>query len=231
MSTAQQLYRLQEIELEIESKEQSVLTMTGQLGDSPELVQTRTALAAEQRTSEELKKQQHTLQWEDDDLTGKLKKAEEELYSGRIKNPKELGNLQSEISGFKNKRGQIDEKLLILMDKIEDSGKKLADLTERCKRAETASRELHQQLVTNIETAKNSLAELQAEKQALLESLESQTNRLYYDLKKKRKTAVAKVSQGTCSACRIQLSITDVQKVRSGSVIQCSSCQRILYLP
>ena len=231
MSTAQQLYRLQEIELEIESKEQSVQTMTGQLGDSPELVKTRAAFAAEQRSNEDLKKQQHTLQWEDDDLTSKLKKTEEELYSGRIKNPKELSNLQTEITGFKNKRGQIDEKLLVLMDKIEDSGKKLTDLTEQLKKAEITSQELHKQLLADIETAKNLLTELQAEKQDLLESLEMPHNHLYYDLKKKRKTAVAKVSQGICTACRIQLSMSDVQKVRSGSVIQCSSCQRILYLP
>lgn len=231
MSTAQQLYRLQEIELEIESQEQSVQKMTGQLGDSPELVKARAALAAEQQLNEDLKKQQHTLQWEDDDLTNKLKTITKELYSGRIKNPKELSNLQSEITSFNNKRGQLDEKLLVLMDKIEDSGKKLAELTEQCRKAEIASQELHQKLIVDIETAKNALTELQAEKQTSLEGLEAPDNHLYYELKTKRKTAVAKVSQGTCSACRIQLSMTHMQKVRSGNVVQCSSCQRILYLP
>jgi predicted nucleic acid-binding Zn-ribbon protein len=231
MSTAQQLYRLQEVELEIESKEQSVLKMTEQLGDSPELVKVRSDLAATQQHQEELKKQQHTLEWEDDDLTNKLKVAEEELYSGRIKNSKELGNLQHETGIFKSKRSQIDEKILILMDQIEANTKKLIDFAEQFKKAESASQERHEQLVVDIEQMKSSLAELEEEKQGLISGLDSQISRLYYDLKKKRKTAVAKVSQGTCSACRIQLPMTDMQRVRSGSVVQCSSCQRILYLP
>ena len=154
MSTAQQLYRLQEVELEIEAKEQSVQKMTEQLGESPELVKVRADLAAAQQHHEDLKKQQHTLEWEDDDLTNKLKTAGEELYSGRIKNSKELSNLQHEIGTFKSKRGQIDEKILILMDQIDASTKKLADLGEQFKKTEAASQEQHKQLVTDIEQTK-----------------------------------------------------------------------------
>lgn len=231
MSTAQQLYRLQEVEQEIESKEQSVRQMTEQLGDSPELVKARSELAAARQHHDELKKHQQNLEWEDDDLTNKLKVAEEELYSGRIKNPKELNNLQHEISIFKSKRGQLDEKTLILMDQVDASTKKLAGLEEQLKNTEAVSQERHTQLLADIEKTRASLAELEQEKQSLSSSLDQPVSQMYYDLKKKKKVAVAKVSQGICSACRIQLPVTDMQKVRSGSIAQCSSCARILYLP
>ena len=231
MTTAQQLYRLQEIELEIESEEESVRRMTEQLGESPELSKARADLAVAQQHQEELIKQQHSLEWEDDDLTNKLKTAEEELYSGRIKNPKELSNLQHEIGIFKSKRGQLDEKILVLMEQVDAGSQKIAGLGEHFKQAEAASRERHQQLLADIEKTKASLAELSQEKETVESSLDPQIIQKYQDLKKNKKTAVAKVNQGTCSACRIQLPITDMQKVRGGSVVQCSSCARILYLP
>ncbi len=231
MSTAQQLYRLQEVELEIESREEAVRKLTGQLGDSAELIKTRVESSAAQQHLAELKKQQQTLEWQDDDLTSTLKTAEDELYSGRNTNPKELKNLQTEIASFKTKRGQLDEKILVLMDQIEAGNQKVSSLVEQLKVAEIGSREQQKQFTAEIEQNKAALAELEQEKQALIDSLEQQITRLYYELKKKKKTAVAKVSQGTCSACRIQLPITDLQRVRSGSVVQCSSCGRILYLP
>ena len=231
MSTAQQLYRLQELDLEIESKEQTLQKLIGQLGESQELVKARAELAAVKQHQEELKKQQRSLEWEDDDLTGKLKIAEEELYSGRIKNPKELTNLQNDIGMLRNKRSQLDEKILILMDQIDIYSQKLTGLEEQFKNLEAKSQEEQKQLASDIQQIKSALAELEQERQALSSSLESRISQMYYDLKKKKKLAVAKATQGNCSVCRIQLPVTDLQKARSGGLVQCSSCGRILYLP
>jgi predicted nucleic acid-binding Zn-ribbon protein len=44
--------------------------------------------------------------------------------------------------------------------------------------------------------------------------------------------AVAKVERGTCGGCRISLPMSLLQRARSGShvMVQCSSCERILYV-
>jgi len=231
MSTSQQLYRLQELDLEIESKEHALQKLTSQLGDSPELVKTRADLAAAQHHQEELHQQQRSLEWEDDDLTGKLKTAEEELYSGRVRNPKELSNLQQDIAMIKNKRGQLDDKILVLMEQHDAVTKKVAELTAQLKIVAAASAVEQQQLAVDIQLTKDALAALESERQALRHSLDPPLNRMYDDLKKHKKLAVARATQGTCSVCRIQLPSTDLQKARSGSIVPCSSCGRILYLP
>ena len=41
----------------------------------------------------------------------------------------------------------------------------------------------------------------------------------------------ARVEQGICRGCRISLPTTDLQQARSGKLVQCSSCGRILFLP
>ena len=53
---------------------------------------------------------------------------------------------------------------------------------------------------------------------------------VYQDLKKHKGTAVAKVEQGICHGCRISLPISELQQTRSGSLVRCSSCGRILFL-
>jgi predicted nucleic acid-binding Zn-ribbon protein len=42
--------------------------------------------------------------------------------------------------------------------------------------------------------------------------------------------AVVKVEQGRCQGCHIKLSMNEWQKARTGVLVQCSSCGRILYL-
>lgn len=231
MSIARQLYHLQELDLEIESNEQTLQRLTAQLGESQAVNEARAELAAAQQHLEEIKKQQRSLEWEVDDLSGKLKRAEEELYSGRIKNPKELSNLQHDIEMLKGQRRKLEDKVLELMDQTDSSTQKVASLSEQLKKLAAEWREEQKQLATDIQQIKTALAGLGQERQALLNSIDRPITQLYYELKKNKKIAVAKATQGTCSACRIQLPVTDLQRVRSGSVVQCSSCGRILYLP
>jgi predicted nucleic acid-binding Zn-ribbon protein len=50
-------------------------------------------------------------------------------------------------------------------------------------------------------------------------------------LERRQGRAVAKVERGMCGGCRISLPMTVLQKARSGlDVVQCVSCERILYV-
>ena len=87
MGVAKQLNQLQEVDLEIESNELALAQITSQIGESQAVVRARTKLRSEQQHLEELRQQQHSAEWEIEDLVNKLTTAEEKLYSGRIKNP------------------------------------------------------------------------------------------------------------------------------------------------
>ena len=230
MSIAQQLYHLQEIDLEIDSGRQNLQKMTGQLGESHVLISARAELDTEKQHLEGVQKQQRFLEHEADDISAKMKVAGEELYSGRVHNPKELSNLQHDVELLKANRGKIEDKILELMDNTESHTKKIVDLNERFADIEKKWRGEQHQLNADIEQLKTRLLNLEQQKLLLVNSLDTNTVDLYNDLKMKRKTAVARVTQGICSGCRMQLPTTDLQRVRSGNVVQCSSCGRILYL-
>ena len=87
MSVVRQLYQLQEIDLELESNEQAQNRITSQLGESQEVARVRAKLTAGQQHLEDLSHQQHSAEWEIDDLTTKLTATEEKLYGWKITNP------------------------------------------------------------------------------------------------------------------------------------------------
>ena len=230
MSVVKQLYQLQEVELEIESNEQALAQIASQLGESRTVVRTQAKLKSEQQQLEELGRQQHSAEWEIENLVSKLTTAEEKLYSGRIKDPKELTNLQHEVNGLRARRNHLEDKALEMMDQVELSTASVAALSNELKTLETEWHSQQQQLTTNMEQFKTALSDLEHKRQLLSAKLDPQAVELYQELKKQKGQAVAKVEQGICCGCRISLPTTELQRARSDSLVQCSSCGRILFL-
>ena len=230
ISVVKQLHQLQEVDLEIESTEQSLNQITAQLGEGKAVVKARNKLALEQQHLEELNQQQRSIEWEIDDLASKLTPAEKELYSGRIHNPKELANLQQEIDGLKARRDQMENKALEMMDQIELANTSITAINSKLKILEVEWQGQQQQLSADLEQLKTVLSNLQDKRQLLTADIDPQTIEVYQALKKQKGIAVARVEQGICRGCRISLPVAELQRARSGSLVRCSSCGRILFL-
>ena len=230
MNVAKQLYQLQEVDLELESKERALSRIASQIGESQAVVRAQTELNLERQRLGELERQQHSTEWEIDDLTAKLTIAEDNLYSGRIKNPKELTSLQTEVDGLKARRDQLEDKALETMDQVELATASVATKSGELKTLEAEWRSQQQQLSADMEQLKTILSELKHKRQLLLDKIDSRAAEFYHELKKQKGTAVAKVEQGICGGCRISLSTTELQQARTGSPVQCSSCGRVLFL-
>lgn len=230
MGMAKQLYQLQEIDLELKSKERALRQIASQLGESQALVTMRNKLELERQHSEELKRQQQSLEWEIDDLVTKLTTAEEKLYGGRISNPKELTSLQHEVDGLKARRNQLEDELLEIMDQVEVATLSVATLSNELKTMETEWDSQQQRLSAEMEQLKTTLSDLEHKWELLSARFDPQAVELYQKLKKQKGEAVAKVEQGVCQGCRISLTTTEMQRARSGSLVQCSSCGRILFV-
>jgi len=230
MTVTKQLYQLQEVDLELDSAEQAIKQIASQLGESREVVRTRTKLESESKRLEELKHQQHSLEWEVDDIGTKLTAIEEKLYSGSIGNPKELANFQHEADGLKLRRGQLEDKTLDIMDRVEQATASVATISGELKTLEDRWQSQQQHLSAEMERLKATLSHLEHKRQLLSAEIDPEAIELYHRLIKQKGTAVAKVEQGLCRGCRILLPATELQRARGGSLTQCSSCGRILFL-
>ncbi len=231
MSVAKQLYRLQEVDLEIESGERALEQVTSQLGESQAVIKTQKQLELEQKRLEELSRQQQSAEWEIDDVATKLAAAEEQLFSGRVKIPKELTNLQHEVEAFKTRRNQLEEQALEIIDRVERSEASVAKINSELEKLTADWQRQQKQLGDEMERLKATLVDLKAKRQRLAGEIDSTAFEFYQTLRKGKGIAVARVEQGICRGCRISLPTTDLQQARSGKMVQCSSCGRILFLP
>lgn len=230
MTVTKQLYQLQEVDLELDSIEQALMQIASQIGESQEIVSTRNSLESERQNLEELKHQQHSSEWEIDDIGTKLKTLEEKLYGGSIVNPKELANLQHEIDGMKLRRRQIEDKTLDTMDQAETTTAGVTAISSQLKTLEAEWQSQQQRLSADMEQLKAKLSDLEHKRQQLLAGIDPEAVELYHEVKKQKGAAVAKVERGICCGCRISLPASELQRARSAGLTQCSSCGRILFL-
>lgn len=231
MGVAKQLFDLQEIDLEIESGESLLARLLGQLGESQAVAEAQSNLARQQAHLEELQRQQRSAEWEIDSLEAKIATETERLYSGKIKNPKELASLQQEVESLKAKRSGLETTVLETMDRVEQAEAGAAEARAHLHQTTEEWKEQQQQASAGIERIRGVLAGLRGKRQAMLADIDPESLQIYEKLRAKKGKAISRVEQGICSVCRISLPFSELQQVRSGGLVQCSSCGRMLFLP
>jgi len=231
MGVVKQLFHVQELDLDIASSEQALRQKVSQLGESQAAIKTQTKLASEQQRLDDLRHQQHSAEWDIDDLTSKISAAEGQLYGGKITNPKELTGLQHEVNTLKARRDQVENNALEIMEQVEQAEASVTALTEELEKLKDEWNSQQQQLSAEIDNLKVKLSDLQQKRQRLSAEIDPQALELYEQFRRQKGQAVAKVEQGICHGCRISLSSSELQQARGGNLVHCSSCGRILFLP
>jgi len=230
MAVTRQLFELQELDTEIENGEQDLALKTGQLGDRQVLVEAQDRLSSAEQHLNELKKQHRSAEQDLDSLLAKIAAAEGELYGGKVTNPKELSNLQYEVTTLKAKSDEIENTTLEIIERVEAAEEAVTTATDEYKHIEEEWQQFQQQLTMDIEKLTANLADLKQQRTQLSEQIEPFAVALYERIRQQKKQAVAKVEQGICRACRISLSASALQRARSGQPVQCGTCGRILYI-
>ncbi|MBN1692102.1 MAG: hypothetical protein JW845_00930 [Dehalococcoidales bacterium] len=230
MPVTKQLYELQEIDTEIEHAHQTLDLKKGQVGKREELDAVQKKLAADEKVLEELQHKRREAESELDDTSSKIKAVEEQLYGGKINNPKELGNLQHEMNTLKGFSDEQETKALEAIESMEAAENALAAANEDFKKLEAEWQQQQKQLKSDIESLNKTIDELTENRKLLVSQIDTTAVDLYEKVRKQKKQAVARVEQGICRACRISLSASVLQKARGGQPVQCGTCGRILFI-
>ncbi|MBI2865659.1 MAG: hypothetical protein HYX94_14015 [Chloroflexi bacterium] len=227
---AQKLFELQQLDSEIDSQSETLARVESQLGETEELTDARDTVLGETERRRRLESDLRSLEWETEDLGSKIAPLEEKLYSGRVKNPKELTGLQHEVEGLKDRRRKAEDQQLELMAELDDSLPGLERMQADLARVEAAWREDQQRLQGEQTRLKADIQAAEERKRALVRLIPQADLDLYAELRETRRgRAVARVERGMCQGCRISLSMNEIQRVRvSVAPARCSSCGRIL---
>jgi predicted nucleic acid-binding Zn-ribbon protein len=230
MSLPGQLYMLQQIDLELQRKQQELNEVENQLKDDKVLVNAESKFAWQKEQLAEARARQKSTEWELADLQDKINKINSKLYDGTTKNPKELVNLGNEVKSLKSKIGGKEDELLGLMSQAEDLEAKVKTSTEELKQLKQEWQQRQGTLEQRKTEVEPQLVELSRARHELTQQIGLEALRLYEQIRLAKEQAIAKVVQGRCQGCRITLPTSQWQKARAGDLIQCNSCNRILYL-
>jgi predicted nucleic acid-binding Zn-ribbon protein len=161
---------------------------------------------------------------------GRLTKFKDQL--SLVKTNKEYQAMQHEIATAQSDLGAVEEKVLERMleaDAIAADVKRAeAGLAVRQKEIDAEKKSMAAELIS-VETALKESTEARAE---LLKDLEPRLIAVFEQVARARKGVAISMAtrDGLCSLCHVRLRPPVFQQVRhNDSIIQCESCQRILY--
>ncbi|HEY75231.1 MAG TPA: hypothetical protein G4O00_03500 [Thermoflexia bacterium] len=229
MERAKRLYRLQELDQDEEKTRRRLAEVEGALGESARL---RSAREAAQQAVEAVRRwtvRQQDLELQVGALKKKIADSERRLYSGNVRNPKELSDLQAEVGSLKRRLERREEELLeamIGLEEAEEAARRAQEHLEAVEREWSAEQAALREEKERLESHLQEIAEV---RNALLPSIPPGDLEAYRSLRQtKGGLAVAQVINGACVGCGMEVPSARLQAARGTDLVFCGNCERIL---
>jgi len=231
MSAALGLYRLQQIDSQMDSARARLESIRQALANDAEL---QSALARAESTADiqhEAEKTQRTIEAEAQNQRLKIEQAESSLYGGAVHNPKELQDLQRDVASLKKHLAALEDRLLEAMLASEAAASSLNDAQAALAQVESQRGDQARGLASEQSDLLRQLERYASERKAALAPLHDESLNIYESLRRDRRgLAVTTFSDGSCNACGATLTPALQQSARhSAQLFRCPTCGRVLF--
>jgi predicted nucleic acid-binding Zn-ribbon protein len=231
MNRAFKLFRLQQVDSQLDQVRDRLAEIEQELREDQvikEAVQANELAAAHaQTTDKDLRRAEENTKAQQT----KIEANQASLYSGKVTNPKELQDLQSEAEALGRHLRSLEEIQLEKMAANEEAAIALKSAQDNLE-AVKAQRSVENSALT-LEQAKltHEAERIENERTPAAHGISDEDLAEYQTLRQaKNRLAVARTQNKTCSACGTQLSESLAQAARSpNELARCSTCKRILY--
>lgn len=230
MSEIPLLYHLQEIDTEFREKKQRLTEVLRAQKETEALLVARQRLETAVAALKKWQTQHKELSLELESLTTKAKRSEDRLYSGNVKNPKELSDLQHEIQALGRRRAALEDEILEVMIMMEDAQAEHDTAADALTTIETQRQHSLKGLQREQKVLALRLHELTGQRQQYITRISADNLAQYNQLSQKRGgVAVAGLKGNMCMGCRLTVSAHKVMEANEGKKVYCGGCGRILY--
>lgn len=231
MSASLGLFRLQQVDRQIDRARIALDTIQKTLENDLEL---KTALANVNTNQLEHHRASHAMKSAEADVDAqkiKIEHAESSLYSGNVKNPKELQDLQKEIISLKKHLATLEERQLDSMLLAESAESQFQTAKSELEKIQSRLGSEHGKLIEEQAIHLKQLERLAEEREAALAPIENPLLQIYENLRQqKRGVAVSEIADNTCASCGTTINASMQQNARSQKqLVNCPSCGRILF--
>jgi predicted nucleic acid-binding Zn-ribbon protein len=225
------LERLTEVDLVLDSYRARLAEIAAALKEPADLAAARTALA---ETEAELARWRSIQQERDLAQQGtadKLARAEKRLYSGEIRNSREVQDAERDVQQLRHQRAEAEDALLEALVAIEGLAEDCAARTTKVAELAAGWEGTQARLRAEQTRLKERLLAEQARQGAMRRALPQDLLALYDNLRPRRGGRVVAALEGdTCSACRVAVPPTKLEAARYGEeLVYCGNCGRLLW--
>lgn len=231
MSRAKPLFDLQQVDLLHDAATARLARVNAAMGSHPQVAQARARLEQGEQAMAGIERRLSQRQQERGDLAALIAREESRLYSGAVKAPREVQNLQREVESLKRRLGTIEDALLEVMVVKEEADTALGEARTALAEAEDAAADHLAALAEEKAKLEAALRRLRAQR-AQVQTIVRADDRVLYDRLRAAKggRAVAELKDGTCGACGIQLPAGEASRALSAAdFVYCRGCGRILH--
>jgi len=232
MTTARQLFDLQELDLAMDEHTARVSSIDHELSDRSHLVALAAEIEARKNPLAELRTVRASQELEAEAIREKLREEEAKLYGGSITNVRELEALEKETAALKEQLQALDEQLIEAIGSIDEIQGQLQSYEEELTQSEAKKEKDQVDLTAEKGRLDGVIAELTDRRPGMTANLQQIELSRYDKLRlSKGGIAIAKVERGLCRGCRMALPTHQLQRARAGrETVLCSTCGRILFV-
>ncbi|MGW7266269.1 zinc ribbon domain-containing protein [Streptomyces sp. NPDC054842] len=197
-----------------------------------DLIQLRDLLVAAQTEESDCAREQTKAEQDVDQVRQRAARDQKRLDSGAVSSPKDLENLQREITSLAKRQGDLEDVVLEVMERRESAQERVAELTERVSSVQSKIDDATGRRDAAFEEIDGEAASVTKEREVVAGSVPDDLLKLYDKLRQQQGgVGAARLYQRRCEGCRLELNITEVKEVKAASpdtVLRCENCRRIL---
>lgn len=230
MSRSTILYELQIIDRQLDQNHNRLGEIAAILADDAEIASAENQLKVANKLLEAVTKSLREAEKKVKDQRLKIKQTEAKLYGGKIRNPKELQDLQDEFEALKRFLSVLEDRQLECMLDVDDKNDQMVAAQDVLQKGLEKYQRLHKQLTLERFEIEEENQKFELKRISKTEFIPEDDLRIYYRLRKQRfGVAISMVNDRACSACGATLTAALAQSARSPSQITyCETCGRIL---
>lgn len=228
------LYELQQVDLAIAR----VSAHRASLNDGTAEREAVTQAAAHRHDLQQqlaaLRAQLRALELEAQSLQQKRAGVEADMYSGRVRNPKELASMQEELSGLDRQRSRLDDEMLGLLEEVERLEPQERGAAAALEAAQASLSRQTASFQQAAEAADREMVSLNGQRESLVGGLEEHLVRRYDRLRERKGgVAIVAVDHGICEGCHVAIPARLLRRLEDDpeTMAACDGCGRLLYVP
>jgi len=231
MSSALGLYRLQQVDSQMDQIRARLDKIRKTLENDLELRATKEGVSASEAVHTKASNTVKASEAEVESQRIKIEHAEASLYGGKVTNPKELQDLQMEVASLKKHLGTLEERELEAMVHAEQTENALGESNKKLKAVQINLKEQNRDLTNESDALNQDMERLAPERKAIVDDIVEDLLNAYEELRQQKKgIAVAAMVENSCSACGTTLTQSQHQNARStDGLFNCPTCGRIIY--